>query len=103
MRLVATGAQDGEFRIALDTFGDSPLLIGDDKFKGEVVEGVAEVLEAISNDEAEFGGRRRLEDFDPKELLGAINIGFFPSSVRVSFAPGVHFLFKSVQVVDRPL
>ncbi len=79
----------------------SPLITGDGKLKNEVVEGASEVVEAISDDEAEVG-RRRVERFDAKDLLAAINIGFGPGSVRAFFNPGTNFGFKAVQVEERP-
>jgi hypothetical protein len=90
-------------RIALNTLGHSPLLVGNGKLEGEVVECVAEVLEAIADDEAEFGNWRRLEEFDPKDILCAVAVAFGPSSVRVSFAPGSQFRLKALQVVDCPV
>lgn len=59
-------------------------------------------MDAVTDNEAKFVGGRRLENFDPEELLGAINIGFTPSSVRVFFTPSVHFDFKALQVIERP-
>lgn len=80
----------------------SSLVTGDGEFENEVVEGAAEVVEAVPDDEAEFGGRR-VEHFDAKDLLAAINIGFGPGSVRAFFDPGSNFGFKAVQVVERPV
>lgn len=81
--VVATRAEDRKGRIALNTLGHSPLLVGNGKLEGEVIESVAEVLEAIADNEAEFGNGRRLEEFDPKDILRAIAIAFGPSSIRV--------------------
>lgn len=99
---VATGGEDRKSRISLDALGYPPLFVNNGEFEGEIVEGGTKVMEAVSNHEAEFVGGRWLEDFGPKELLGAISIGFTPSSVRAFFEPKIHFGFKALQVVDRP-
>src|SRR5918998_37656 len=80
----------------------SSLVTGDGEFEDKVVEGTAEVVEAVSDNETKVGGRRT-EHFDPKNLLTAINIGFGPGSVRAFFEPGSDFDFKAVQVIKRPV
>ena len=92
--------EDRKPRITLDILGYPPLFVGNGEFKREVVERGAKVVQTISNGKAEFGGRRWLENFGPKELLGAINIGFGPSWVRAFFEPKVYFGFKALQVVN---
>jgi hypothetical protein len=99
--IFATRAEDREGRIALDSLGHSPLLIGNGEFKDEVIERVAEVLETVADDEAKLGNGRWLEEFDPEDILRAINIGFGVSAVRVTFAPSSQFCIKALQVVDR--
>lgn len=97
-------SEDGELQLPRSVFGQGiDAKVGDGKLKDEVVEGRTEVVETIANDEANFGGGRRLKDFDAKEFLGAISIGFAPSSVRVFLAPSVHFFVEAVQVVVRPV
>lgn len=90
-----------EPRFSFDAARHWPALAGDGEFKDEVVEGGTQVVDTVADDEAKFIGGRRLENFDPKELLGAINIGFTPSSVRAFFSPSVQFGFKALQVVER--
>src|SRR5215208_7813162 len=95
--------EDGKPGVAFDAAGHrSSVVKGDGKFKDEVVKRAPEVVEAVSDNKAKFG-RRRAEHFDAQDLLGAINIGFGPSSVRAFFDPGCNFGFKVVQVVERSL
>lgn len=91
---------DGKSGVLFDVTGHRPPVTGNREFKREVVESTSEVVEAVSDNKAKFGGRR-VEHFDPKDLLGAINIGFGPSSVRTFFDPGSYFGFKAVQMIER--
>ena len=72
---------DGELRTRFDVAWQWRSFVGQGELEGEVVEGRAEVMDTVANDEAEFGGGRWLEDFDPKELLSATSLGCGPSSV----------------------
>jgi hypothetical protein len=101
--IVGTGTENRERRVALDALGYPPLFVGDGELKGEVVEGRTEVVETVSNDETKLSSGRWLENFGPKELLGAIHLGFGPSSVRAFFEPKSYFGFKALQVIDRPV
>ena len=101
--LVATRAEDWECGVALDALRHFPAIVRQSQLKGEIIERRAEVMETVANNKAEFGGGRRFEYFDPKELIAAINIEFGPSSVRVFVEPVVHFRFKALQVVERPV
>jgi hypothetical protein len=95
--------EDGKPGVAFDAAGyRSPLVTGNGKFKDEVIEGAPEVVEAVSDNKAKFGGRR-VGHFNPYDLLGVVNIGFTPSSVRAFFDPGSDFGFKAVQVIERSL
>jgi hypothetical protein len=94
--------KDGKRGSTLDFARDRTPLKGDGEFEDEIVKGASEVMEAVSNDEAKFGGRR-VEHFNPYDLLAAINIGFGPIAVRAFFEPSVRFGFKAVQVVERSL
>ncbi len=100
--MVATGSENGERRITLDTLRQWPAFIRQCQLEGEVVECGAEIMKTVTNDKTQFGGGRWLEDFDPKELLSAINLGFGPSSARVFFKPSVHYGLKALQVIERP-
>ena len=59
-------------------------------------------MKKVSDDETKLGGGRWLEDFNPKELLSAISLGFGPSSARVFLKPSVYYGLKALQVVERP-
>jgi hypothetical protein len=76
--------------------------MGQGQLVDEVIEGSTEVVDTVPDDEAEFGGRR-FEYFDPRQLVEAINIETRPRSVRAFIAPGSHFGFKAVQVIERSL
>lgn len=92
----ATRVEDRKGRIAFNTLRYSPLIVGNGKLEGEVIEGVAEVLNTIADDEAEFGNGRRLEEFDPKDILRTIAVAFGPSLVGVSFASSSQFRIKAL-------
>lgn len=94
--------ENRELRTSLDVVWQRRSRVRQSELEGQIVEGGTKVVDAVTDDEAEFGGGRLLENLDPKDLLGAINIGFGPSSVRAFFAPGFQFGFKAVQVVNRP-
>jgi hypothetical protein len=72
------------------------------KLESEVVEGGAEVVDAVPGDEAQAGGRR-LDDLCPNDLLAALGIEFRPKSVRAFFSPGSPFRFEALQMVERPI
>jgi hypothetical protein len=93
---------DGKTGVTFDLAGYRATVACDGKFKNEVVKGAAEIMEAVSDDEAKFG-RRRVEHFDAHDLLAAIDIGFGPGSVWAIFDPGSDFGFKTLQVVKRPV
>lgn len=101
--IVATRAEHRKLGVALGTFGQAPALVCQGQLKSEVVESGAKIVKAVSDDEAEFGGGWLLKDFDPKDLLAALNLGFRPNSIRAFFAPSVQFAFKTLQVVERPV
>jgi hypothetical protein len=56
-------------------------------------------METVTDDKSEFGGWL-VKNFDPKEPLAAINIGFGPLSIWAFFEPGVPLRFETFQVVD---
>jgi len=95
-------AEDGERRLALDVGRDPPAVMSEGQFVDEVVEGGPEVVDTVPDDEAEFDGRR-VEHFEPRELVEGINIEVRPSSVRAFISPGSHFGFKAFQVLERPV
>jgi hypothetical protein len=101
-RELGTIAEDRESRLTLDVGRDSPAVMGEGQFVDEVVEGSAEVVDTVPDDEAEFSGWR-VEHFKPSELVEVINIEVRPSSVRAFISPGSHFGFKALQVVERPV
>lgn len=93
--------EDREPGTSLDIARQWRSLICQGQLECEVVEGGTEIVDTVTDDETQFGSRRGLKHFNPKELLGAINIGFGPSSVRVFLAPNAQFGFKALQVVER--
>jgi hypothetical protein len=100
--LQVLASEDGELGVSRYFARQRPPLVSDGKLEGEVVEGGAEVVEAVPDNEAKVSWRR-VEDFDPIELASAIGIVFGPRSIRAFFKPGVPFRFKAVQVIERPL
>jgi hypothetical protein len=95
--------KDGELQQPRPAFGQGvDLDMGKREVIDEVVEGGAQVMETVANDEPKFGGRV-VEDFDPKELATDIGIGFGPSSVRALLEPSAPFRFKALQVMKRPV
>ena len=93
---------DGKPGVPFDVTRHRPPVTGNRKFKGEVVQSTPEVMEAVSDNKAKSGGRR-VEHRDAQDLLGAINVGFGPCSVRAFFDPGSNFGFEAIQVIERPL
>jgi len=91
-----------ESGVPFDFTGHRTPVPGNREFKRKVVESTSEVVEAVSDNKAKFRGWR-VEHFDPKDLFGAINIGFGPGSVRTFFDPSSNFGFKAVQVIERSL
>jgi len=76
--------------------------VGEAKFKGEVVQGASEVMEAIPNDGGKRGGRR-FEDFGPEDVLAALEVELGPRSARVAFRPGSLLGLKFLQVFRSPV
>lgn len=94
--------KDREPRIALGFARQRPFRTRQSELESEVVEGGAEVVDAVSGDEAE-ARRRRLDDFSPNDLLASLGIKFGPESMRAFFKPGSPFRFKVLQVIERPV
>ena len=94
--------KDGKRGTALNVGGERSFGVRQSKLEGEIVEGGAEVVDAVSSDEAQAGGRGR-DDLGPNDLLAGIGIEFGPKSVRAFFAPGSSFRFKALQMVECPV
>jgi len=96
-------AKDREFGSGFVPTGERTApVFADGEFVGKVVEGRAEVVDAVPGDEAETGGRG-LDDFGIDDLLAALGIEFGPEFMRAFFKPGTPFRFKALQVVERPI
>lgn len=95
--------ENGELGLPRELAGQRFPRVGDGEFVGEVVEGGAEVVQVVPDDEAKIVSGWGVEDFDPKELLAGINIAFGPSSVRAFFIQNSNFRFKALQMVERPV
>ena len=66
----------------------------------EVIERGAEVVQAVTEDEAELSGRLP-EVCDPHKVLAALNVELGENSVRAYLCPTVNFVFQALQVVER--
>jgi hypothetical protein len=77
-------------------------LMPDSEFVGEIVEGRAEVVEAVPDDEAE-ACRDWFGEFDVSELLAALTVDMTDVSVSMSLSPLTNLRVKSVQVVGGPI
>jgi hypothetical protein len=92
-------AENRELRTTLDIDRQRLSQVRQGKLEGQIVEGGTKVVDTVTDNQAKFGGGWWLEDFDPKNLLGAINVGFGPRSIWAFFAPDSQFGFKAVQVM----
>ena len=88
--------------IALDPTRQRSFCAGQGELESEIVEGGAEVVDAVPSDKSQTQGRG-FEDLCPNERLAALGVEFGPSSVRAFFAPGSQLRFKALQMVDRPI
>jgi hypothetical protein len=94
--------EDGEPGSPLNVARQRSLRLRKSKSKCEVVEGGAEVVDAVPGDEAQ-ASRRRFEHPRPYDLLAALVIEFGPKGVRACLTPGSQFRFKALQMVERPV
>jgi len=73
-------------------------MIGDDEVVDEVVEGGAQVVEAVADDEAKLC-RDWLGESDVHELLAALTVETTVVIVCLSLSPLRNFRIKAVQVM----
>jgi hypothetical protein len=74
---------------------------GEREFVDEVVEGGAEVVEAVADAETELC-RDGLGEFEAKELLAALSVEMTDVSVRFSLSPLANLRVETVQVMGSP-
>ena len=73
-------------------------MAGDDEIIDEIVEGGAEVVETVADDEAKLC-RDWLGESDVHVLFAALAVGMTDVSVRFSLAPLTNFRIKTIQVI----
>ena len=73
-------------------------MAGDDEIIDEIVEGGAEVVETVADDEAKLC-REWLGESDVHVLFAALAVGMTDVSVRFSLAPLTNFRIKTIQVI----
>jgi len=76
--------------------------LGSHQLANQQVEGGAEVVDGVTDDEGELGGGT-IENFGVDDVLGALQVELNPHSARVSFAPASLFGFQAIQVFARPV
>jgi hypothetical protein len=101
-RELAAIGEDREPRIPLHALGELSPLVGEGEFVSEVVEGGAEVVYDVTNNEGELG-RRRIDNFGVNDILAALQFELGPHSARVAFAPDSLLGFQALQVLTRPI
>jgi hypothetical protein len=91
--------EDGEFQPPRSTFGQRvDADVGEREFIDEVIEGRAEIMEAIPDDETKLL-RDGFREFEIDVLLAARSVEMTNVSVRFSLSPLTNLRLKSVQVV----
>ena len=73
-------------------------MAGDDEIIDEIVEGGAEVVETVADDEAKLC-RDWLGEFDVHVLLAALAVGMTDVSACFSLAPLTTFRIKAIQMI----
>jgi hypothetical protein len=76
--------------------------VGEREFVDEVIEGRAEIMEAIPDDETKLL-RDGFREFEVDELLAALSVEMTNVSVRFSLSPLTNLRLKSVQVIGGPI
>lgn len=94
---------DGEHESFFDICGQRvPPIVGDGEIVDKVVQGRAELVEAVAKDEADSGGRRPVR-FGPKDVLASLRMVLVDDVVRVGSQPPLNFQFQALQVLKRPI
>jgi hypothetical protein len=73
--------------------------VGEREFVDEVIEGRAEIMEAIPDDETKLL-RDGFREFEVDELLAALSVEMTNVSVRFFLSPLTNLRLKSVQVIE---
>ena len=73
-------------------------MAGDDEIVDEIVEGGAEVVETVADDEAKLY-RDWLGEFDVHVLLAALAVAMTDVSACFSLAPFTTFRIKAIQMI----
>ena len=95
--------KDQELKSSGEAFGQRVNAdVGESEIVDEVVEGGAEVVETVADNEAKLC-RDWLGEFDVHELLTAFTIDMTDVSVRFSLSPLTNFRVKAVQVMGGPV
>lgn len=75
--------------------------MSDCKVVDEIVERGAHVMEAVPDEQAEFGGGL-VKDFHLHELISSLRVEFSVDSIRMFFEPRAAFGFQALQVLPGP-
>jgi hypothetical protein len=100
---LSSAGEDGKRRLVGAFRGQRFAPVGSyGKFIGEIVEGGADVVDAIAEHEGE-ASRRLLKDLNFNSILGGIRVRFVDKAIWLSFAPPAPFVFHGLQVLPRPV